>query len=263
VTAHEAAHQWWGNILTPANGPNGDFLSEGMAHFSTLLLFDKMRGPRGRMEFAKGIESRYNDRRRVDDERPMYDVDGKRDSDNTVIYDRGGWVFWMLYDFMGHDRALAAYQNFFRTWSQSRDHPALQDFVAAMRPYAQDPAAYDAFVKEWFEDRVVPEYRVESARKAKDGSGYDVTATVRNIGTGSMPVEIAATSGDRWAPSKAGITAAAVQDSSYRDARETVVLGAGEAKTVTIHCAFAPQHLVVDPDVRVLQLRRKQATATL
>jgi ABC-type multidrug transport system permease subunit len=263
VTAHEAAHQWWGNILTPANGPNGDFLSEGMAHFSTLLLFDKMRGPRGRMEFARGIESRYNDRRRVDDERPMYDVDGKRDSDNTVIYDRGGWVFWMLYDFMGHDRALAAYQNFFRTWSESRDHPALQDFVLAMRPYAKDPVAYDAFVKEWFEDRVVPEYRIEAAKKSKSGAGYDVTTTVRNIGTGSMPVEIAATSGERWAPSKGGITVPAVQDSSYRDARETVVLGAGEAKTVTIHCAFAPQHLVVDPDVRVLQLRRKQATVTL
>jgi len=53
VTAHEAAHQWWGNILTPANGPNGDFLSEGMAHFSTLLLFDKVKGPRGRMEARK------------------------------------------------------------------------------------------------------------------------------------------------------------------------------------------------------------------
>src|SRR5439155_707764 len=66
VTAHEAAHQWWGNILTPANGPNGDFLSEGMAHFSTLLLFEKVKGARGRMEFAKGIESRYGDRRRVD-----------------------------------------------------------------------------------------------------------------------------------------------------------------------------------------------------
>jgi hypothetical protein len=54
VTAHEAAHQWWGNILTPANGPGGDFLSEGMSHFSTLLLFEQVKGPRARMEFAKG-----------------------------------------------------------------------------------------------------------------------------------------------------------------------------------------------------------------
>ena len=37
VTAHEAAHQWWGNILCPGRGPGGNLLSEGTAHFSTLL----------------------------------------------------------------------------------------------------------------------------------------------------------------------------------------------------------------------------------
>jgi hypothetical protein len=42
-----------------------------------------------------------------------------------------------------------------------------------------------------------------------------------------------------------------------------VTLGAGETKTLTIHCAFEPSAVVVDPDVRVLQLRRKQATANL
>lgn len=273
VTAHETAHQWWGNIVTPANGPGGDFLSEGMAHFSTMLLFDQVLGPRERMEFAKGLEARYGDRRRVDGERAMYDVDGKRDADETVIYDRGGWVFWMLYDYLGHDRALAGYRNFCHVWSVSHDHPALQDLVAAMRPYAADPVAYDAFVKQWFEDKVVPEYRVTRATKAKDGKGYDVTATVTNIGTGSMPVEIAAMAGERWknpgsspqrktAPLSGGLTRSE-PDPSYREARSTVTLAAGQSRSVTIHCPFAPEKVVVDPDVRILQLRRKQAEATL
>ena len=268
VTAHEAAHQWWGNILTPPDGPGGVFLSEGTSHFSTLLLFEQVKGPRARMEFAKGIEARYNDRRRVDDERAMYEVDGKKEADETVIYDRGGWVFWMLYDFLGHERALEGYQNFIRTWSVSRDHPALQDFVAAMRPYAQNAEAYDAFVKQWFEDRVVPEYRVSSARKEKGAMGYDVTVTVQNVGTGRMPVEVAAVAGERWAKPKKGPTAsswpaAAAQDPAYREARAIVTLGAGESATLTIHCDFEPSQIVVDPDVRILQLKRKQALATL
>lgn len=264
VTAHESAHQWWGNILTPANGPNADILSEGMAHFSTLLLFDKVKGPRARMEFAKGIEARYNDRRRVDEERPMYDVDGRRGSDETVIYDRGGWVFWMIYDFLGRDRALEGYRQFIRTWSESRDHPALQDFVAAMRPFAHDPAAYDAFVKQWFEDRAVPEYRIMSAKKAKTEAGNDVTVSVWNIGTGTMPVEIAATKGERWAKAPAGASGpASTVNPSYQEARATVTLAAGETKSLTLHCGFKPERVVVDPDVRILQLRRKLATATL
>jgi hypothetical protein len=100
------------------------------------------------MEFAKGVEVRYGDRRRPDDERAMYDVDGTRRYDTSVIYDRGGWVFWMLYDFLGPERAQAGYRDFFQVWSRGRDHPALQDFVAAMRPYAEDAAAYDTFVKQ-------------------------------------------------------------------------------------------------------------------
>ena len=70
-----------------------------------------------------------------------------------------------------------------------------------------------------------------------------------------MPVEIAATSGERWAkPSK---------EPSYRESREGIVLGAGESKALTIHCSFSPDKVVVDPDVRVLQLNRKQATVSL
>jgi len=42
-----------------------------------------------------------------------------------------------------------------------------------------------------------------------------------------------------------------------------VVLGAGESKRVTLHCGFAPAKVLVDPDVRVLQLNRKQAVATI
>lgn len=264
VTAHEAAHQWWGNILTPADGPGGDLLSEGMSHFSTLLLFEQVKGARERMEFAKGMESRYGDRRQVDDERPMYEIDGSHDTDETATYDRGGWVFWMLYDYLGRERALEGYRAFIREWSTGRDHPALQDLVAALRPYAADPAAYDAFIAQWCENKVIPEYRVTAASKKKAGSEYEVTATVQNRGTGTMPVEIAATAEERWKPAaKASESVPTEPNPHYRDARATVTLGPGESKQVTIHCSFEPQKVVVDPDVRVLQLQRKQAVAKL
>jgi hypothetical protein len=56
---------------------------------------------------------------------------------------------------------------------------------------------------------------------------------------------------------------AAEERPDYREARGAVTLGSGESKTLTIHCAFAPKQVVVDPDVRILQLRRKQAVVTL
>jgi hypothetical protein len=107
VTAHESAHQWWGNLLVPGEGPGGNLLSEGMAHFSTVLLFQQMRGERERIEFLKRIETSYCRQRQVDSEKPLVKIDGSRAGDTTVTYDKGGWVFWMLLNQMGRERCLA------------------------------------------------------------------------------------------------------------------------------------------------------------
>lgn len=67
-----------------------------------------------------------------------------------------------------------------------------------------------------------------------------------------MPVEVAVTLGEPFDDEGAEL-----QD--YREARTTVTLGAGEERVVTIRSDFEPERIVVDPDVRVLQLRREQA----
>jgi hypothetical protein len=252
VTAHESAHQWWGNLLTPGKGPGGNLLSEGMAHFSTALLTEQVKGPQARMEFLKRIEESYGDRRRADAERPLVKIDGSREGDDTVTYDKGGWVFWMMYQSLGRERTLAGLRQFIADWGNGPDYPVLQDFTAAMRPFAPDPAAYDAFVQQWFHRVVVPEYRLSDAR-LEPGK---VAVRIKNAGTGRMPVEVAAVRGERF-------TAKGVPSPGYRDARRTVVLGAGEERTVEIPCSFRPERVVVDPDVQVLQLRRKAAVAKL
>jgi ABC-type Na+ efflux pump permease subunit len=254
VTAHEAAHQWWGNILLPGEGPGGNILSEGMAHFSTLLLAEQVKGLRGRIEFAKRIEERYGDRRRVDAERPLVWTDGSKAGDTTVTYDKGGWVFWMLTTHLGREVALAGIQDFIGRYVESNDYPVLQDFIAVMREHAVDQEAFDAFVGQWFLDVVMPQYRFESAEVKASGDGFTVSATVKNVGTGRMPVEVAAVRGERFLeePESTG-------GEDWRDARVTVTLGAGESATVTIPCGFEPERLLIDPDVRVLMLLREQA----
>jgi len=257
VTAHEAAHQWWGNILTPGKGPGGNILSEGMSHFATALLTEQVKGPEARMEFLKRIEENYGDDRRADAERPMVKNDGARPGDQTVTYDKGGWVFWMMLQHLGRERALAGLRQFIADWNQGPDYPVLQDFTAAMRPFAPDPAAYDAFVKMWFHQVVVPEYRLSDAQAVPNSNGgWELKVKLKNAGTGRMPVEVAAARGERFAKD-------AKPGERYQDERRTVVLGAGEEKTVAIFCPFEPQRVVVDPDVRVLQLRRKAAVAKL
>ena len=257
VTAHEAAHQWWGNLLTPGKGPGGNILSEGMSHFSTLLLLEQVKGARARQEFARRIEERYGEERRVDTEKAMVWVDGSKPGDTTVTYDKGGWVFWMLMEHMGRERALAGLRRFIADWGDKPDHPVLQDFLATMRPFAPDPAAYDAFAKQWFHEVAVPQYELRGARKENRGEGWEVVVKVKNTGTGRMPVQVAAARGERF--SEEG-----KPQPGYRDARTPpVLLGPNQEREVRIACPFEPERVLVDPDVRVLQLRRKNAVAEL
>jgi hypothetical protein len=69
-----------------------------------------------------------------------------------------------------------------------------------------------------------------------------------------MPVEVAAVAGERF-------TEDGQVSPTYRAARTSVELGAGETKEVTIRCSFKPDRVFMDPDALVFQLRRKLAVA--
>jgi len=265
VTAHESAHQWWGNMLLPGKGPSGNILSEGMAHFSTALLIQQMKGERDAMEFRKRIESRYGDTRQADAERKLLRLDGSKAGDGTVTYDKSGWVFWMLMDRMGREPTLRGMKEFIAAYNNNPDHPVLHDFVVHMRRYAPDTASYDDFERQWFDTVVVPEYRVHDAKTvaAPGGGGWLTTAEIENVGTGRMPLEIAAVRGERFPSDTAKKAKNAKKAEPYEVSIVPVTLGGKEKQSVTIRTAFKPEKVVVDPNVRVLQLRRQSAEAKL
>ncbi len=258
VVAHEAAHQWWANILTPGRGPGGNMLSEGMSHYATILLHEEVHGDRYRIEFAKRIEDSYGDGRFVNSERSLVKTDGSRRGDNTVIYDKGGWVMWMLQQEMGRENLLAGLRAFIDAYHAGSDFPVIQDMLAVLREFAPDPEAFDAFTAQWFFDVVAPEYRLSGVTKQRAGRSWMVRGTVENAGTARMRVEVAATANERWSDVGDAGTRTVVSP-SYRDARTPVELGASESAEFEIVTTFDPERVLVDPDVLVLQLRREAA----
>ncbi len=258
VVAHEAAHQWWGNLLTPGRGPGGNILSEGMAHYSTMLLHEQVYGDRYRIEFGKRLEQLYGDQRFVDSERPMVKIDGSRSGDGTVTYDKGGWVPWMLQQEMGRENMLAGLQAFIAKYNPDPDFPVIQDMLAVLRDFAPDTTAFDAFAEQWFFDVVVPEYRFSDVTKTREGGEWVVRGTVENAGTGRMRVQVGATSGERWSDEGDDGDRTVVNE-DYRDARTEVELGAGESAEFVIRADFEPERVLIDPDVMVLQLNRELA----
>lgn len=256
IAGHESAHMWWPNMAMTADGPGANVLSEGMAHFSTLLLTEKVRGERQREAFSRQMEDRYGNYRRADSERPLVKLDGKLPGDSRIWYDKGGWALWMLHRFMGPERGMAAIREYMETFRDSRDAAALEDYLAIQRRHAADTTAFDAFAKQWFFTVVVPHYLIEDAKLEREGKGWKTTATVKNVGTGTMTFDVAAVKGEQWPDAKK-------KQLPWLIARAPITLGPGGRATVTVRSDFQPEKLVLDPDVTVLMLERQKAEVRL
>ena len=252
ITAHEAAHQWWPNLVIPGRGPGQEVLSEGMCHFSAMLLLEAVKGQRARMDFARRIEHHYEKGRSASSEQPLTEVDGEGDRDglSVVWYDRGGWAFWMLMQQMGREQLFSGLRTFVERYRINRDHPTFADLFAVLRPFAAQPTVFDDFVEQWFEKVTLPRFEVQSTSREPVGNRWRVSGRVVNAGTGRVWVDIAAATGERFTD-------------GYREARTRVELPPDQPRTFVLEMDFQPDRVEVDPDVMVLQTGRKGARRSL
>ena len=158
----------------------------------------------------------------------------------------------MLLNHMGREKCLRGLQEFVSRYKGGVQHPLMNGFASVLREFADDPQAFDEFVEQWFDDVVLPEYRIENVRTDGNGADHLVRFRLQNAGTGSMLVTLAVTRGERFDSLGRALP-------GYREAKTTVVLGAGSYRDVEITCSFVPEEIVVDPDALVLQLGRSRA----
>jgi len=110
---------------------------------------------------------------------------------------QGRVVFWDAPDRMGRDANLAGIQEYPSLQGRTGTIRFFSDFTATMRPFAPTAHSYDDFVKQWFHEVVVPEYRLDAAEKVRiPRPAGRRPCGIENIGTGRMPVEIAAVKGE-------------------------------------------------------------------
>ena len=106
VTAHEIAHQWWGQMVKGADVEGGPALSETLAQYSALMVLERTRGADAARRFARAMHYAYLDGRGTHD---TPEVPLMLTTDHEYIhYRKGAVVMYSLKEYVGEDSVNAA-----------------------------------------------------------------------------------------------------------------------------------------------------------
>jgi aminopeptidase N len=143
--AHEIAHQWWGNSVTPADWDDL-WLSEGFATYFDALFYEHVEGPealrtrmkRGRariLEVMKGAP-----RAVVEPE-----VEDPQEKLTSIVYQKGAWVLHMLRRRLGDEAFFRSMRVYYGRYSGSNVTTA--DLQEVLETETGD--TLDGFLRQW------------------------------------------------------------------------------------------------------------------
>ena len=177
VSAHEAAHQWWGHQVVGADTRGATVLSESLSEYTALMVMKRAVGSNKMRRFLRYnldayLMGRATERRQ---ELPL----AENENQGYVHYRKGSLALYLLQDLLGEDkvngvlRDLAAEYRF-----KGAPYPTVSRLVDALRAVTPPDKAY--LIHDLFESIVLYENRAvgASARQRADGK-YEVTISAQ------------------------------------------------------------------------------------
>jgi hypothetical protein len=203
LQAHEVAHQWWGNRVTPATYRD-NWLMEALTNYSALLYLEKRRGTRS-LEimldaYRDALLARNAAGQTVDSAGPI--VLGSRLETSqeprawrSITYGKGSWIMQMLRGRMGDQRFLALLAEISKRYDRKDLTTEQFRLLAAeyLPPKSDDPKL-ESFFEQWVYGTGIPTVKLTWAVKGA-APAVRLTGTVTQSGvdgdfTAAVPVEI-------------------------------------------------------------------------
>jgi hypothetical protein len=186
--AHEAAHQWWGQGVAPANYRER-WLSEAWAQYAAALW---VREKVGEEAFRSMMDSMARWALRDDDAGPIHlghrlgHLEKDPRAFRAVVYDKGAWVLHMLRGLVGDEAFFAGARAFQQRFRYAK--AGTEDLRAALeKASGRDLRPY---FESWIYGTGLPTL-VWSARTEKAATGFRTTVEVRPQGLpGPLPLEV-------------------------------------------------------------------------
>jgi aminopeptidase N len=172
--AHEAAHSWWGNLVT-TDGPGALLVSESLAQYGAVIAIEALEGAEAAADFLRFSRQGYSTVQsalgffhlwRDGKDRPLSQLDGSG-SDHNLSDAKGHWVYHMLRQQIGDDVFFATLREIVQDHSGSS--LSLEELRAAFLDRAPPEAELEGFFAQWLDRTGAPVLRIDwwSIRRGK------------------------------------------------------------------------------------------------
>lgn len=173
VSAHEAAHQWWGHQLVGANTRGATVLTESLSEYTALMVMKRAVGPHKMRRFLRYnldayLRGRATERRK---ELPL----GHNEKQDYIHYRKGSLALYLLQDLLGEETVNGVLRRLvFEHSYGGAPYPTASVLIDGLRKVTPPDKAY--LIDDLFEHIVLYENRTDSAsaRQRADGK-FEVT----------------------------------------------------------------------------------------
>jgi ABC-type Na+ efflux pump permease subunit len=178
LTAHEVAHQWWGQQVLGARMHGAGLLIETLAQYSALTVMKRLEGEDEIRPFLQFQLDRYLTGRRTEvaEEQPLVSVGPGQDH---IAYGKGPLAFYLLQQRIGEEAVNRALRRFVDKYRFTvAPYPRSLDLVALLRAEARTPED-QALITDLFERITLYDLKIEAPSAVRRADGrWDVTVPV-------------------------------------------------------------------------------------
>ncbi len=160
ITAHEVAHQWWGDQLNAADVPGQLMIAETLAQYSALMVFRKRYGEERTNELLKWNMRQYFKKRGGKDENESA-LTSVKSGEDFIYYQKGLIVINALVHWASEEKINQALADFVANWNsrtgekhlKSGRYPTTDDLMGFI--YSVSPLEQVEQIRALFEEVII------------------------------------------------------------------------------------------------------------
>ncbi|MFN6037338.1 MAG: M1 family aminopeptidase [Bacteroidota bacterium] len=175
VVAHEMGHQYWAHQLCGASMQGSEWMSEGFAQYSALMVMEKEYGKDKMKKFLKYEMNGYLTGRssEFEAERPIYKTEGQA----YIHYQKASVAMYYLKEMIGEQNVNKALQTLINDYALKE--PPYATSMNALRAFKKvTPDSLQYLISDLFENITLFSNRIEAANYKKINNEYEVTLNV-------------------------------------------------------------------------------------